>query len=276
MIPGPLNDDRYRMVEDEFLHVAQRFTAHLHRAEYDRLKSLAKSQNEATIREIERPVVGNLEPTSRARQRDKSARRTMKQRKALEGDADGNNAGNDGRAEGDETASPWVGTSLRGLMDLPRREGKTIIPVATASSSSSRTRAAAGYSSNSQPQQDPYADAITSSPPLSASSSKRVKLEPPLNVRPATKPSVKASRYHSQPKTSTASPQASSSSIPRSGGHRRGVNNRDDDSDDDPFGLNQRRLRRKKSREQFKRPEVEDEAKEEPKKTDLSMIPSFL
>ncbi|RSM01437.1 hypothetical protein CEP52_008570 [Fusarium oligoseptatum] len=44
MRPGPQHDDRYRMVEDEFVNMAHQFTTHLHRAEYNRLKSLAKSQ----------------------------------------------------------------------------------------------------------------------------------------------------------------------------------------------------------------------------------------
>ncbi|OAQ95814.1 hypothetical protein LLEC1_05434 [Akanthomyces lecanii] len=40
MLPG---DDHYRIVEDELLQTAQRFTTHLHRAEYNRLKLIAKS-----------------------------------------------------------------------------------------------------------------------------------------------------------------------------------------------------------------------------------------
>jgi hypothetical protein len=31
-------DDRYRMVEDEFLEAAKMFTQHLHAAEYQRMK----------------------------------------------------------------------------------------------------------------------------------------------------------------------------------------------------------------------------------------------
>ncbi|RDA96239.1 hypothetical protein CP533_1746 [Ophiocordyceps camponoti-saundersi (nom. inval.)] len=52
-------DDRYRMVEDELLRTARLFTIHLHRAEYERQKAQAKAQHAATIREMERPVVGD-------------------------------------------------------------------------------------------------------------------------------------------------------------------------------------------------------------------------
>lgn len=53
MIP---QDDRYRMVEDELLYTAQRFTRHLHRAEYARLKG--------RVREMEARRDGDLPWTS--------------------------------------------------------------------------------------------------------------------------------------------------------------------------------------------------------------------
>lgn len=283
MIPGPLNDDRFRMVEDEFLHIAQRFTAHLHRAEYDRLKALAKDQNAATIREIERPIIANAVPTVRARQRSESARRAMKQRKALEagGDDDG---GDGGKAKGDEAKSPWAATSLRGLMEAPRRQGRTIMPAASVSSSSSRTRAAAGYSSKSSPPQDPRSRATSPSLPPLVSSSKRIKLASASNARPTTTPSRNTSQ---RPRTSNTNLQATSSpttevsrGIPRTDckidNQRPSVHGVDDDLDDDPFGLHERRMSRKKSREQFKRPGVKGEVKDESSTIDLGSIPSFL
>ncbi|KAL7916059.1 hypothetical protein GGI35DRAFT_485478 [Trichoderma velutinum] len=287
MIPGPLNDDKFRMVDDEFLYMAQRFTAHLHRAEYDRLKALAKAQNADTIREIERPVVASAVPTARARQRSESAQRTMKQRKALEAEG-GDGAGeSDGRkAKGDEQRSSWAATGLRGLMEAPRQEGRTIIPAASASSSSSRTRAAAGYSSKSSPQQDHQSHGLSPSLPPLALSSKRIKLDSPANPRSATTQSRGTSHH---PRTSDSNPQGISSlavelpkgvpctdsSRTKTDNQRPSVHNVDDDLDDDPFGLHERRMSRKKSREQFKRP-VKNDVKDEPKTIDLSSIPSFL
>ncbi|KAL6896426.1 hypothetical protein GGI43DRAFT_385957 [Trichoderma evansii] len=272
MIPGPLNDDKYRMVDDEFLHVAQRFTAHLHRAEYDRLKTLAKAQNADTIREIERPVVVDAVPTMRARQRSDLAQRAMKQRKTLEGD---------GEARDDGSVPSLARTNLRGLMEAPRREGRIIMPSANASSSSSRTRAAAGYSSKSSPQRDHRSRARSPSTSM-PSSSKRIKFEPASHTRPTT-----TSSRNVLPDPHIR-PQATTSSTTRTAGRETSRSDRnkddrqpviysiDDDVDDDPFGLHERRINRQKSREQFKRPEVKSEAKKEPKTIDLGSIPSFL
>ncbi|UKZ85019.1 uncharacterized protein TrAFT101_000897 [Trichoderma asperellum] len=271
MILGPLNDDKYRMVDDEFLHIAQRFTAHLHRAEYDRLKALAKAQNAATIREIEWPVVVDAVPTMRARQRSDLAQRDMKQRKTLEGD---------GEARDDESVLPSLArTNLRGLMEAPRREGRIIMPSASASSSSSRTRAAAGYSSKSSPQRDHRSRAR--SPPTSMpSSSKRIKFEPPSHIRPSTtsRRTVLPNPHTSPQATSSSSTGTAHKKIPhsdRKNDDRQSIDGLDE-LDDDLFGLHKRMMNRKKSREQFKRPEVKQEAKQEPKTIDLGSIPSFL
>lgn len=117
MIEGLDNDDKYRMVEDEFLVMANKFTAHLHRAEYERLKNQAKSQNAATIADISRPVVGPL--TEVARKRQEEVLRTRKQKEALR--AARENAGILDDSE-DEEAAPWKGTALQGLMDNSREK----------------------------------------------------------------------------------------------------------------------------------------------------------
>ncbi|KAL1899263.1 hypothetical protein Cpir12675_001547 [Ceratocystis pirilliformis] len=59
MISGIGNDDMYCMVEDELYEVAKKFTAHLHEAEYQRLKSEAQSLNVGAGRKIVRPVVSS-------------------------------------------------------------------------------------------------------------------------------------------------------------------------------------------------------------------------
>ncbi|KAH8882620.1 hypothetical protein GQ53DRAFT_457151 [Thozetella sp. PMI_491] len=111
MIDGAEHDDRYRMVEDEFISVAGDFTRHLHAAEYQRLKTLAKSQNADTIKNISRPVSGNMTDLVRRRQRALGIAASQRQGiQAVLGkpfDADPN--------------EPWAGTSLQGLMDSPRK-----------------------------------------------------------------------------------------------------------------------------------------------------------
>ncbi|KAM0277055.1 hypothetical protein ACHAQH_006125 [Verticillium albo-atrum] len=111
LIPGYDHDDIYRMVEDEFLIVAGKFTAHLHAAEYHRLKTEARSQNADVIANISRPVVGSL--TELARQRQEDLLRSKKQRQALKGAEAGDME--------EEDDALWGGSSLRGLMDSPRK-----------------------------------------------------------------------------------------------------------------------------------------------------------
>lgn len=116
MIEGLGHDDGYRMVEDELLTMAGRFTAHLHAAEYHRQKQQAKTRNADTIDTISRPVVGRMTPTVKAKRGrlDKSRNMAGGLRRAL---ANGRDNGVDAESEDD---APWVGTSLQGLMEAPR------------------------------------------------------------------------------------------------------------------------------------------------------------
>lgn len=244
MIPG---DDQYRIVEDELLQTAQRFTTHLHRAEYSRLKLIAKSKNDAAIREIERPVVGLL--TSDARRRRDRATRLSKQRSVLSAaDADNEVEGRD-----DGTPSPWVGTNLRGLLNAPRAETRSLAPQGSAVSSV--TKAAAGHRPPASP-----APASTPRPHHSRNS----------NIV------ASASRARHPPTPESSGTIASSSSAPsrNAKGERDALAPEDDDLDmDDPFGLHKRRLDRQKSREQLRRP-----ARQTPTNTPSSSdtMPSFL
>src|SRR5271168_4042924 len=65
MNEGIDHDDKYRIVEDEFLSVAQRFTVHLHAAEYKRQQKMVKSRNADTINSISRPVTGKMPDQTR-------------------------------------------------------------------------------------------------------------------------------------------------------------------------------------------------------------------
>ncbi|KAK3502347.1 hypothetical protein B0T13DRAFT_166413 [Neurospora crassa] len=115
MIEGLRYDDRYRMVEDEFLSVAGEFTRHLHAAEYQRLRNLASSRNAETIDDISRPVTGA--PMSAVERRharlETAARQQRGLAKVLGKRVDHNS---------DPEDKPWTGTSLQGLMDSPRKK----------------------------------------------------------------------------------------------------------------------------------------------------------
>jgi hypothetical protein len=124
MMDGIEQDDGYRMVEDELRAVAGHFTAHLHAAEYQRLKILARSQNAESIQSLARPVSGIMTDQVRRRQalssyikkRDRGLRSALG-RRAVEttSDVDDN--------EGDEVEElTGVGTSLQGLMNSPRKK----------------------------------------------------------------------------------------------------------------------------------------------------------
>ncbi|KAK3947710.1 hypothetical protein QBC32DRAFT_223577 [Pseudoneurospora amorphoporcata] len=115
MIEGPRYDDRYRMVEDEFLAVAGEFTRHLHAAEYQRLKNLASSKNAETIDDISRPVTGA--PTDAVRRRHARLETAAKQQRGLT-----KILGKRADHDSDSGDKPWTGTSLQGLMDSPRKK----------------------------------------------------------------------------------------------------------------------------------------------------------
>ncbi|KAI1117959.1 hypothetical protein F5Y14DRAFT_291831 [Nemania sp. NC0429] len=138
MIEGIDGDDRYRMVEDEFLATARQFTAHLHAAEYERLKAASERENAQTIQNISRPVVGKMTELVRTKQ-ERNARgekQRLAAKKLRKGDAD------DSGSDDDDGDGSWQKQSLYGLMESPgKRAGRLHgLPSAT-----SITRAAAGY-----------------------------------------------------------------------------------------------------------------------------------
>ncbi|PSS05273.1 hypothetical protein BD289DRAFT_3993 [Coniella lustricola] len=118
MIEGLQNDDKWRMVEDEFLATAHKFTAHLHAAEYQRLKKLAKDQNASAIQSLSRPVVGSTTDNVR-RQRAVQAL----QKSQVAGIKRGHSQTQQ-NADSDDAADvlPWAGTNLQELMDSPRKK----------------------------------------------------------------------------------------------------------------------------------------------------------
>lgn len=137
MVPS---DDKYRMVEDEFLAMAGSFTRHLHAAEYQRLKDMASSHNADMIRTISRPVTGRM--TDLVKKRQEALKLAERQGKVLR-----KRKGRDEEETDDEEGGevPWAGTSLQGLMESPRKIG---VKLGAGSNGTSRT---AGGASRSVP-----------------------------------------------------------------------------------------------------------------------------
>ncbi|KAI1078192.1 hypothetical protein F5B20DRAFT_232220 [Whalleya microplaca] len=141
MIEGPKNDDLYRMVEDEFLSTAQLFTAHLHAAEYHRLKAVSRSQNADTIRDISRPVVGRMTDLVKIKQERKA--RLEKQRQATKRALANRKRSGAASDHIDSEDDSWENATLFGLMESPRKQATRLDTITTTASA---TRAAAGFS----------------------------------------------------------------------------------------------------------------------------------
>jgi hypothetical protein len=141
MNEGIDHDDKYRIVEDEFLSIAQRFTVHLHAAEYKRQQKMAKSRNADTINSISRPVVGKM--PDQTRRKVEAVARAKTQKTVLAGLL-GKGVGNGDVSDDSDDADglPYVGTTLHGLMDSPRRKAASLTKLGTIVAT---TRAAAGF-----------------------------------------------------------------------------------------------------------------------------------
>ncbi|KAL3427270.1 hypothetical protein PVAG01_00779 [Phlyctema vagabunda] len=140
MEEGVEKDDQYRMVEDELLTIAKQFTAHLHAAEYHRQKKAAGTKNADKINSISRPVT-QKQPEQTKRKLE-SVDKSKMQRNALQGLL--GNHGTTGAADDSESgdALPYVGTTLHGLMDSPRRRAASLTKFGSVAKA---TRAAAGF-----------------------------------------------------------------------------------------------------------------------------------
>lgn len=117
MVDGFDDDDQWRMVEDEFCAVAGHFTAHLHAAQYRRLKEEAKKQDPNTIPNISRPVIAP--PTSHVKRRQTALALAAAQRKGVKAAL---SRINDEETEDEDEEIPWKDTHLAGLMNSPRKK----------------------------------------------------------------------------------------------------------------------------------------------------------
>ncbi|KAK7955912.1 uncharacterized protein PG986_005134 [Apiospora aurea] len=298
MVEGLGNDDRYHMVEDELLATARQFTAHLHAAEYLRLKDAAKSQNAAVISQIARPVVGGMSRI--AEKKKERADLLRKQNAAIR------NANKDDSDSDDEDVAPdsaLKGTSLYTLMASPRKQVPRLDKIA---SFSKATRAAAGFDASSSEMAD------SSRWPSVFSSSPTRRMTPAMDVddddsddldvsrRPPTsridnlRSTLGSNRYTNtqQPKlpvptTGMKRPSAftrtPSSSTPTSQATQTNTQNTsalsDDDSDDDLFGVKSRLAQRNtRERKRAKTTQQESSSKTSTTATSSSQdfIPGFL
>ncbi|KAH6631522.1 hypothetical protein F5144DRAFT_511153 [Chaetomium tenue] len=147
MIEGIAHDDQYRMVEDEFRAVAGDFTRHLHAAEYQRLKGLAKSRNSETIESISRPVTREM--TDLVKRRHVALDASSKQRQAVAKTL-GKRASRDGSDEEASSRRPAT-SSLQGLMDSPRKPTVPLTSLPGSRPSSSYRGTAGGSPSRRRP-----------------------------------------------------------------------------------------------------------------------------
>ena len=144
------------MVEDEFLATARAFTAHLHHAEYLRLKNAAKARSEKAGIGIERPVDGVTAMRAETRKRKEAEAREKKVRGVVDGivavsgegrrGSDGEEEGSDFE-EGERHDDPWQGTQLQHFMTKsPKKAGMGMgVGLTGLQGVVSHTRAAAGF-----------------------------------------------------------------------------------------------------------------------------------
>lgn len=141
MREGYSADDVYMMVEDEFLSTAQLYTSHLHHAEYQRLKKLAKQRE---TEDVPRPAnvmagFGLLYRTKPLASKGKGIKRS------------------------DSEDEPWVGNpALAGLMDSPRKQQVLFRRADTrmASSSQLERRELGVQTASSKPDSTPTSKAV--------------------------------------------------------------------------------------------------------------------
>lgn len=140
MDEGLDKDDKFRMVEDEFLDAAKRFTQHLHAAEYQRLKKAVRSQNAAAISSISRPVT--IRMPDETRRKVESVARAKRQATAVQRVLGNQSHGSRSDEDSDAHTSAWLGTALHGLMESPRRSAASLTEIRKNAAS---TRAAVGF-----------------------------------------------------------------------------------------------------------------------------------
>ena len=138
------------MVEDEFVNTARLFTAHLHHAEYLRLKNEARKRNEGTINTISRPVDSITEMRAETRKKQEAEKQEGRMKAAVErlvpaggrGDGVGSEGSESDFEEEERHDDLWQGTQLQRFMTASPK--KSLTSLTGLQGVVSNTRAAAG------------------------------------------------------------------------------------------------------------------------------------
>nr|POF16289.1 hypothetical protein CFP56_23807 [Quercus suber] len=128
-------DDIWMMVEDEFYATAQKFTRHIHRAEYDRLRRLARSRGDRILQALERGTDGRTKQSTELKRKleaEKRGRKIQGEIKKAVGE----------ESEGEDEDAYMLDAHLAGLMTGSQAVERDLTGIVKARSN---TRAAAGY-----------------------------------------------------------------------------------------------------------------------------------
>lgn len=140
------SDERYIMVEDEFLSIAQTYTRSVHRAEYERLQLLAKTKNATRISEIQRPVDGVTRMSKETLLKHELAAKELARQDILKGlpgiKKKGDIDDSDSDVERRVAQSVWGKSSLGMLMCSPKKRERNL---SARWKINPDTRAAAGF-----------------------------------------------------------------------------------------------------------------------------------
>ena len=295
MREGMGNDDKYRMVEDEFLAIAKDFTVHLHAAEYKRQEKTARARNAETINSISRPVTQKM--SDNTRRKVQGVDRSKTQQNAIHMLLGNKTETAEDPESSDGEGLAYFNTTLRGLMDSPRREAASLgrLPCEVA------TRAAAGFQKPAAHRNQDFSQAAESPRPKS---SLGLGLSPRSKQDSATESSdfqddldvsVPAARYVSRDNRPVSTSSSLSSSLPHitqrksvaahkpaftqlrsdEGNNVSISNTMPPESDLASPDQAESRVRRRLLQARVDRQEVEKE-KEDRDKKDLDLIPTFL
>lgn len=181
MLEGYDRDDIYVMVEDEFHAVARSFTKHLHHAEYERFKALAKERNSSTASTISRPVDSITAMRAENKKKKEAEARDAKNKATLErfrnpakrqrSDSDISDP-----EDHDKDTRSWKGTALQDLMRrVPKKNQTSLLGLGGVKSS---TRAAAGYSKSEKKSASTTARSFDLAPHRTSQEEKKTRLSP--------------------------------------------------------------------------------------------------
>lgn len=189
MLEGYDRDDIYVMVEDEFHAVARSFTKHLHHAEYERFKALAKERNSSTASTISRPVDSITAMRAETKKKKEAEARDAKNKATLERFR---NPTKMQRSESDisdpedqdKDTRSWKGTALQDFMRRSIKKNQTsLIGLGGVKSS---TRAAAGYSKSEKKSTSTAARSFDLAPHKTCLEKEKTRLSPESSTSDGT------------------------------------------------------------------------------------------